>query len=415
MASERYDVAVIGAGIVGVSTALHLLMRGLKVVMIDRRAPGEETSYGNAGLIETVRVLPYDFPSPNQIMKIALGRDISARMRYADLPSVMPWVAAFYMQSRPERWRENGRLTRPLVADALEEHKTLMRGADAERYLSAAGYAFLYRTEACFSAAKINRAVAHETGIPFDVMDAPEFAAIEPHVKSIFHKAVVWKTARRLTNPGAVVKAYAERFSREGGAYIRALATGLESDANGWRIETQGGAIDAKQIVACTGPWGNDLLKPLGYHFPFGFKRGYHKHFKAAAEVSLAHAVLDADIGYFIVPMEQGYRLTTGAEFARRDAPPNPVQLERALPYARQVFPLGEPIEKDAWMGSRPCFPDSLPVIGPATRHPGLWLNIGHGHLGLTMGPASGRLITEMMVGEKTFCDPAPYHAGRFG
>ena len=113
--------------------------------------------------------------------------------------------------------------------------------------------------------------------------------------------------------------------------------------------------------------------------------------------------------------MEQGIRLTTGAEFADRDAPPTPVQLERVMPAAENLFPLGEPVEEQPWLGSRPCFADSRPVVGRAPGRPGLWLCYGHGHYGLTLGPITGRLIAEMMTGATPVMDPAPFSAERFG
>jgi len=112
--------------------------------------------------------------------------------------------------------------------------------------------------------------------------------------------------------------------------------------------------------------------------------------------------------------MEQGIRITTGAEFAARDAAPTPVQLGRVLPAARGLFPLGEAVEDEPWIGARPCFADSRPVIGRAPGQHGLWLAYGHAHWGLTLGPVTGRLIAEMMTGATPFCDPAPYGAGRF-
>jgi len=124
--------------------------------------------------------------------------------------------------------------------------------------------------------------------------------------------------------------------------------------------------------------------------------------------------VVDPESGFCLAPMEQGIRLTTGAEFAARDAPATPVQLDRLMPAARSLFPLGEPVEATPWMGCRPCFADSRPVIGRALGHPGLWLSYGHSHWGLTLGPASGRLLAEMITGATPFCDPAPYGAERF-
>jgi D-amino-acid dehydrogenase len=147
---------------------------------------------------------------------------------------------------------------------------------------------------------------------------------------------------------------------------------------------------------------------------PLAVKRGYHQHFRPRGNAGLTRPVVDAELGYCVAPMEQGLRLTTGAEFAPRDAPPTPAQLDRLLPAARELFPLGEAVEAKPWMGSRPCFADSRPVIGRAPSHPGLWLNYGHAHWGLTLGPVSGRLLAEMMTGATAFCDPAPYAAERF-
>jgi D-amino-acid dehydrogenase len=167
-------------------------------------------------------------------------------------------------------------------------------------------------------------------------------------------------------------------------------------------------------VVLALGPWTPDVLGSLGLRLPLAVKRGYHRHFRPRGNAGLTRPVVDADVGYCVAPMEQGLRLTTGAEFAARDAPPTPVQFDRLLPAARALFPLGDELEAATWMGSRPCFADSRPVIGPADGHPGLWLAFGHAHWGLTLGPATGRLVAELVTGTPAFCDPAPYNAARF-
>jgi D-amino-acid dehydrogenase len=168
-------------------------------------------------------------------------------------------------------------------------------------------------------------------------------------------------------------------------------------------------------VVVALGPWSDLVFGPLGYPIPLGVKRGYHLHLAPRGNAVLHHPVLDADLGYLLAPMNRGIRLTTGVEFARRDRPPTPIQLKRALPRAHALFPLGEPVDAKPWMGARPCLPDMLPVIGRGARHPGLWFDFGHQHHGLTLGPASGRLLAEMMTGETPFADPKPFAAERFG
>lgn len=175
-----------------------------------------------------------------------------------------------------------------------------------------------------------------------------------------------------------------------------------------------GEAVIAREVVVALGPWSDLVFAPLGYNIPLGIKRGYHQHFAPRGNAVLNHPILDADGGFLLAPMNRGIRLTTGAEFARRDAPPTPVQIDRTLPLARGLFPLDGALDATPWMGRRPCLPDMLPVIGAAPRHSGLWFDFGHQHHGLTLGPATGRLLAEMMTGEQPFADAAPFAAERF-
>ena len=217
-----------------------------------------------------------------------------------------------------------------------------------------------------------------------------------------------------MSDPLAVTKAYAARFAALGGVILSGNARSLHRAQGHWRIETAEGPLDAPEAVLALGPFAPDVLHPLGIRLPLGIKRGYHLHFRTSGKAALTRPVVDIENGYCMAPMEQGIRLTTGVEFAARTAPPSPVQFDRLLPDARSLFPLAKPIEATPWMGSRPCFADSRPVIGRAPGHGGLWLAYGHGHWGLTLGPVTGRLVAEMMTGATPFCDPAPYDAQRF-
>jgi D-lysine oxidase len=217
-------------------------------------------------------------------------------------------------------------------------------------------------------------------------------------------------------DPGGLAKAYATLFQRKGGRFVVGDAQTLQQDAGGrWRVATPDGAVSAREAVVALGPWSDLVFGPLGYSIPLNVKRGYHLHLSPRGNAMLNQPVLDADLGYVLAPMNRGIRLATGVEFARRDAPPTPVQLQRALPRARALFPLGEAIDAKPWMGARPCLPDMLPVIGKAPRHAGLWFDFGHHHHGLTLGPVTGRLLAEMMTGATPFADPAPFAVERFG
>ena len=225
----------------------------------------------------------------------------------------------------------------------------------------------------------------------------------------------MWPDVASLSNPLAVTRAYAARFPALGGVFIKGDARSLHRADGRWRVDTDEGPVDAENAVVALGPWSPDVLEPLGIKVPLGIKRGYHRHFDAKGNAALSRPVIDTEYGYALTPMEQGIRLTTGAEFASaRCAAPTPVQFDRLMPHAKELFPLGEPNEAEPWLGRRPNMPDSLPVLGRAPGQNGLWLAFGHGHWGLTLAAVTGRLIAEMMTGATPFTDPAPYRAERF-
>jgi D-amino-acid dehydrogenase len=411
----RTDAIVLGAGIVGTSIALHLAKRGLSVALIERAGVGEQTSYGNSGVIEGSTVLPPAFPSSfSALMRVAFKRASEANYHLTFLPKVVPWLLAFRAASKPERIVETARLNRPLFARALAEHETLMEEAGATRYLRKNGWLKLYRSERAFAALTREFDLAREFGLPLEVLDARGTQALEPSLNAVFSNAVFWPKAASLSDPLAVTRAYAARFRALGGVTLNGDARSLHRAGRGWRVETNEGGIDAPEVVVALGPWAPDLLEPLGLKLPMAVKRGYHRHFRTAGNAALSRPVVDTENGYLITPMAQGIRLTTGAEFAARDASPTPVQFNRLMPKARELFPFAGRADDKTWLGSRPCFPDSRPVIGRAPNLPGLWLAIGHAHWGLTLGPVSGRMIAEMMTGATPFCDPAPYAAERF-
>lgn len=412
----KTDVIVLGAGVVGTSVALQLVKRGLAVALVDRAGVGLETSYGNSGVIEGSTILPPAFPSSlKALMRVALKRTSDANYHLSYLPKVAPWLLAFRAASQPARIVETARLNHPLFARAIADHETLMVESGATRYLRKTGWMKLYREAKALQALQPEFDLAHEFGLPLEPLDASGARKLEPSLKPVFGAAVYWPAAVSISNPLAVTRAYAARFNALGGVTLTGDARSLHRAGNRWRVETNEGGIDAPDVVVALGPWAPDLLTPLGVKLPMQFKRGYHRHFKGEGGAALSRPVVDVDYGYLITPMEQGIRLTTGAEFAARDAQPTPVQFDRLMPRARTLFPLGERADDKTWLGARPCFPDSRPVIGRAPGQAGLWLAIGHAHWGLTLGPTTGKLIAEMMAGEVPFCDPAPYRAERFG
>jgi D-amino-acid dehydrogenase len=417
MAKLKADVLVLGAGMVGVSAALHLQKRGRDVILVDRHElAGEETSFGNAGLIECASVLPYMFPRDfGQILKYAMNRAPEARYQFSDLPSFLPWLARYYLASSPDRALHSAMAALPLIRRSLIEHEALIAEAEVPELLRRTGWIKLFRADASLKNAVEEFERAKRYGIAGEVLDGKAVAAREPSLTGDFAGAIYLPEPGFVPDPGGLAKAYAALFKRKGGRFLLGDARTLEQDAGGWRIAGTDGTAAAREVVVALGPWSDLVFRPLGYSIPLGVKRGYHLHLAPRGNAVLNHPVLDSDRGYLLAPMNRGIRLTTGVEFARRDAPPTPIQVRRALPHANALFPLGDAVDAKPWMGARPCLPDMLPVIGAAARHPGLWFDFGHQHHGLTLGPVTGRLLAEMMTGETPFADPKPFAAERFG
>lgn len=406
--NQNYDTIIIGAGMVGVSTAIHLLKKGQSVLLLDKAGIAKQTSYGNSGIIESSYVLPFPPPHWSNIPKIILGKTPYARINYPDGLTQLPWMLNFYWQSRTSARIKSGAAMRPLVENAIDEHAAIMNPAGASQHISDHGRIKLHRTEGSFDKGTHERKILEQYEVPFEILSPKELTEIEPDISPHFYRAIRLTGSKRYTNPAKAIQSAAQWFTHQGGKYKNENVTAIKKDNGKWRVNE----YQCSNVVICAGPWSNELVKPLGHKFPFGVKRGYHKHYQSDANIK--HAIVDADNGYLICPMEQGIRITTGAEFAAMNTMPNPSQIDLVLPKAKELINLGQAAEDKAWMGTRPCLADSLPVIGQSHKHEGLWFNCGHGHCGITAGPASGRLTAELITGEKPFCDPAPYTLLRF-
>ena len=412
----KSDVIVLGAGMVGISAALHLLKRGRSVVLVDRRGPAEETSYGNAGLIQREGIVPYMFPRDLQvILNYARNSSSDASYHLSALPHIAPWMFRYWRASTAEGKAASARAMMPLVQRCIVEHEELMGEAGITAMIRRTGYLKLFRSaDKLAGALALSEAERAAFGVNFAPLDPANLEALEPHIRPLFAGAIHMPDPVSVADPGAVGRAYADLFVRKGGRFVAGDARSLEQTSGGWAVATQEGPWTAGAAVLALGPWSDDVFRPLGYALPLGWKRGYHMHYRAQGNATLQRPVIDAENGFLMTPMTQGIRLTTGVEFALRDAPKTPVQLARAEPIARGMFPLGDRVDAEPWLGRRPALPDMLPVVGLAPRHQGLWFSFGHHHLGFTLGPVTGRLLAEMMTNETPLADPSPYRADRF-
>ena len=407
---------VLGAGIVGVSTALHLRLRGWDVALLDRQGPGEGTSFGNAGLIQREAVYPHPFPRTlAEIRRIARNRSTDVSYHWLALPGMATPLLRYWWNSAPDRYASAVLAHSRLIATCLDEHMALARESGAVGLLRPIGWLQLFgKAETLEPAIRKADAARRDFGINHAVLDTRALAEAEPHLLMEKAGAIHWTDPFSVSDPHALTTAYARRFTDLGGLFVRGDATTLQRTASGWRAATADGAVDASQAVVALGTFSAQVTRRFGYAPPLFGKRGYHKHYTLRGNAVLHRPIVDADTRFALAPMRRGIRLTTGVEFARAEAPPTPVQLARVEPVARALLPLDRPVDDTPWMGIRPTLADMLPAIGLAPGQDSLWCAFGHAHQGLTLGPTTGRLVAEMMSGETPFVDPAPYRPGRF-
>jgi len=413
----KTDVIVLGAGMVGVGCALHLQAMGEGVALVDRRAPGLETSHGNAGIIQREAIAPYALPRGlGFLLSGATNQRVDVRYHARDAMRMLGPLRAYYRNSAPAAYRQIAQAYETLIALSLETHTQLMDDADANHLVAGQGYLMLYRTERelhSFFEVADERAL---DGVNHIKLSGADVAREEPSLVGSFAGAVRWTDPLAISSPGDLVQAYARLFEQRGGAVHLGDATTLrKTDAGSWQVDTaDGSTLEAAQVVVALGPWTTPLTARFGYTAPVIPKRGYHMHYARLPERPLHSTIIDAENGYVIAPMKNGLRLTTGAELADVDSPRTPTQLNAAEKIARQNFPLGERVDPEPWMGTRPCMPDMKPVFGPVPGVPGMWCAFGHGHQGFTLGPVTGELLAAMMTGATPRVDVQPFLPGRF-
>jgi D-amino-acid dehydrogenase len=410
---KRADVIVLGAGIVGVSAAYAARQRGLSVVLIDRREPGSETSYGNAGILSSGSILPLNKPSLwSALAGYMTNRHAALRWDPVWAIRNIDWIVRFLANATTSRVKPRATALHGLIGESLKLHREWIVKADVAQRIRETGWLKAWRSDAV-GAAKEEQAFLAEYGIESRLLDRQAISALEPNILPVYKVGLLHTQTASVDSPGAVVKAYARMFAGSGGEIRQSDIKEIVPDGEGWRVMLADGAISARHVVVALGPWSADLLRPLGYRVPMAFERGYHREFKPNPARSLQRPIHDAEGSFLMTPMEQGIRVTSGVELTARDAPSSFTQLDQVVTTARGVVEFGEAVG-EPWRGARPTLPDSLPMIGPAPRHSGLWLAFGNQHIGFTTGPATGAAIAAMIGGATPAFDVGPFSPSRY-
>lgn len=391
-------VAVIGAGIVGTCIAYALRRRGVAVTLIDREAPGHGCSFGNSGAISPGSVAPLALPGmlasvpgmlrdPESPLYLPLGY----------LPRALPWLLRFVASSRPARVRRAVRELAALHAGAVDAHAALAREVGVPDLILRRGHLHLYPDAAALAKDDLGWRLRRECGYAFERLDRAAVLALEPAIAQRYQIGMYLADHATVRDPLRYVEAIARAFAERGGHLQRAEVRSMAPLERGmWRIATDAGRYTFAQVIVAAGAWSRRLLDPLGIRLALESQRGYHVQFRGPAPVT--RTVVLADRKVFCTPMEEGLRVGGTVEIGGLDAPPNPRRSALLARIATETFPELDPMGATTWMGHRPCLPDSVPVIGETAVHPGLFLAVGHGHLGLTDAPNTATRIADSIA-----------------
>jgi len=390
------QIAVLGAGMVGVSTALALQARGHDCVIIDRLPPGRETSYGNAGLIQAEAVEPYALPAdPLSLLRMAFGAKNAVDLNWMSLPGAVPALFRYWRTSLPKALQQVVPLWAQLVSEAVPRHADLIAAAGADNLIRRDGYWQAHETQSGLDAAILEAERRKQRyGAAFRIADAAALSRAEPALKRPLAGAIHWTAPWSCLAPGELVGAYARLFEKQGGRILVGDALSLKPSGSGWQVAGE----SAAQVVVALGPWSPEVLKAFGYHVPMVRKRGYHRRY--SGDHGLRRPMLMADHSVVLSPVLEGLQIATAAELSTAAPQTHPRQLARGEAVARSLVELGAPIGASPWSGTRPCLPGMLPLVCQAPRHPGLWLNFGHGHQGFTLGPVTAARLARAIDGD---------------
>ncbi|MFD0915242.1 NAD(P)/FAD-dependent oxidoreductase [Pseudahrensia aquimaris] len=409
-------VIIAGAGIVGVSTGIWLRrMSDMDVTIIDRLAPGEGTSHGNAGVLASCSVAPVTAPGlVRKAPKMVMNPDFPLFMRWGYFPRLVPWLLKYLRNANDTDTRRIAQGLEVIVGDSVDQHKSLVAGTNMEDWVMESDYSFAYADRAAFEADAYTWGLRKAAGFEPVLREGDAVREYEPNLSPSIGLLASMQDHGFIRDPGGYVKALAGEFEALGGTILRAEIKDVE--LTGEHISaflTDQGRMECDSAVLATGVWSKPLMKKLGIDVPLETERGYHIVFKDATG-GPASPIMVASGKFVATPMAAGLRCAGIVEFGGLDAGPNDAALALLRKFTKAAFPDLEYSEEIEWLGHRPAPSDSLPLIGQV-RDTGIYTAFGHHHIGLTGGPKTGRLTAGLVAGKPANTDLSPFNPMRFG
>ncbi|MFP7674721.1 NAD(P)/FAD-dependent oxidoreductase [Marivita sp. S0852] len=402
MPTDRKHVIVIGAGIVGVSTAIWLQRLGSDVTLLDRQDPGLGASFGNAGLLAACAMVPVTTPGLlAKAPRMILDSNSPLFLRWSYLPKLAPWLFRYLKHANDADTQRIAASLTDITADTVDQHMALTDGLTAREFITCSDYVFAYGSRAEYLKDRYEWDLRAEHGFVPTLIEGPMVQEYDPGFGPKIACLAVVKHHGFIVDPGGYIAALAAAFQEMGGRVLKASVQDIETHDNlRPRVVTKAGPLDCDNIVLASGAWSKNLMSKLGVSVPLETERGYHIVLKDATGGPRAPSMISA--GKFVAtPMRAGLRCAGIVEFGGLEAGPSDAPFALLRRQVRDAFPNLEFQGEETWMGHRPATPDSLPLIGQV-RNTGVYTAFGHQHVGLTAGPRTGRLVAGLIMDQSS-------------
>ncbi len=413
MMTTSQPVIIVGGGIVGLSTAYYLNKHGIACTIIDAKGAGQETSFGNAGSVSVGNIFPQSMPGiMSKAVKMLFNPLAPLKVNWFKPATVLPWIAQFVFAARRARVLKIVDALTEINRDSARCWSDIAEAVDAQKLVQAVGYLHVYNEASTFESGQWEREIMQQRGVRFDVLDRAGLLKLEPHLGDGFNWGVFQHDSLAVQDPGEFCQRLGDYLKQRGVPFVQASVSRIETIATGSKVVTDHGTFNAAKVVIAAGVWSKRLLAPLGINVPVIAARGYHVMFEKQEPV-LTRPTLWAERYMVMTPMQKGVRVTSIKELTTLDSDPRFQFIRRLIPEARKLFPRLQAAQASEWMGNRPCTPDSLPIIDKLNGCE-IYVACGHGHMGLTQGPVTGKLVAQWLRGEKTDINLAPFSLRRF-
>jgi D-amino-acid dehydrogenase len=416
MANEtNKTVAVVGAGVIGASIAFELQRRGFQVTLIDKGEPGRGTSYGNMASIALDFAAGSGPSTWKKLPRWLIDPEGPVWLRPGYAPKILPWFLRFLAAGRPSRLREIEDAGMSLSRTALGDISTMLDAIGAPELMTDEGCLAIYETEAEFDADRGHLELMRRYGLDFEVLSNGAIQYYEPTLSPKVAKAVLMPDNKSIRDPYKLVVKLADAANAAGATFVSGQAKGVERKADGKTVVLldNGSRIEADKVILAAGVHTRFLAESLGEPIPLETERGYHTQIMQPG-ISMRYSVIWPHRAFMVTPTAGGIRVGGNVELAGLTAAPDFRRPRVLVRHAQRILPDLKVQDTSEWMGHRPALPDTIPIISPSSKMPGVFYATGHGHLGLTYSATTARLIADMVAGVKTSVDIKPFRINRY-